>query len=732
MHRIAAAFAYIHYVAHGLRLQKLSECLEDIASKKGQISETLDTARPSFQSIDTVGTMQPLQSLARLFRALELEAGWHVSQQGCTFTSRSRPFKNHAAAHPLPHPEGTDHVQPFHDRQRGVWMDIRRKPLDGTDSRTTDEPRRPRRVVERPSRIVERPKRIVAKPQPTGRTKMPGESGQEKQPSKQGLTDLQKSVLDVIWGSSEWRMIKKDKPEMWELLQEAKDKAREAAPPDEEPKTFDSILEQLNVGQFQETLANQRLIRGMRRAQEEEDELEWALETQAGREEEIHKIAATRPVQRLGKTFQTLPPPNTKKVTNHVMTNVKLVRWTQDPDKCPEAEDFGNLPEVAFIGRSNVGKSSLLNMLTLQRASAKVSKIPGTTREINHYLINQRWFLVDLPGYGYAKATPEEIAKWTNFTKVYFTTRSNLASVFLLVDASIPPQAIDMEYADWLIEHNVPFAIVFTKMDYHKKNMSAPEDNQKAFETQLMERWNRLPTTIASSARTMDGRKAVLKLLSSIIIDRRKQLKTEKKFRRMLKVAQKGLEDKLDRMYSDDGYDSDDDYDENNAQFGQRAVGGKFDGDEEYSRRWQGSAARNRDYSDDEQDDGYSPPPQRGAPMEFQEGHLDVARRSYDTDSDEDDEYMQPRQRASARRYDSDDYHDEEYSQRGQRVSARRGHDSDVAFDDNFSQRRQRVADDGFSQRRQRVVARELQGGGRGGTAVHRRYDSDDDYESDY
>ena len=123
-------------------------------------------------------------------------------------------------------------------------------------------------------------------------------------------------------------------------------------------------------------------------------------------------------------------------VNDKKMQKVDFVAATEDADDCPAPD---GLPEVAVIGRSNVGKSSLLNLLTKGASGAAVSSKPGTTQHINHYLVDKKWWIVDLPGYGFAKATAEETAKWEKFTKEYFTTRSNLAGVLLLIECPFPP-----------------------------------------------------------------------------------------------------------------------------------------------------------------------------------------------------------------------------------------------------------------------------------------------------
>jgi GTP-binding protein len=236
-----------------------------------------------------------------------------------------------------------------------------------------------------------------------------------------------------------------------------------------------------------------------------------------------------KPALRIGEFGLTLPLPVERLVSDQRMQKVKFVGATQDPDACPPAD---GLAEVAVIGRSNVGKSSVLNMLTLGSTGAIVSAKPGTTQEINHYLVDNKWRLVDLPGYGYAKAPEEERQKWDRFTKTYFTTRENLAGVLLLVDASIPPMAKDREYADWLIKYNVPFTIVWTKCDRKKPGLPTVAENQANLTKQLDDRWHRLPSMIPTSAVSKEGRGDLLRFISSIIVLRRIRSEETKRMRR--------------------------------------------------------------------------------------------------------------------------------------------------------------------------------------------------------
>ena len=284
-----------------------------------------------------------------------------------------------------------------------------------------------------------------------------------------------------------------------------------------------------------------------------------------------------RPVLRVGAEGQTLPLPEMRIVDDKKMQKVEFVSATEDAEDCPPPD---GLPEVAVIGRSNVGKSSLLNLLTKGKSGALVSSKPGTTQHINHYLVANKWWIVDLPGYGFAEASQESTEMWEKFTKDYFTTRSNLAGVLLLVDASIPPMDKDLEYADWLITHNVPFTVVHTKCDRDKPGMPSVDENREALRQLLDEKWHRLPSMIPTSSVSQDGREDVLKFISSIILFRRKRNADAKEAKRRAKVkarkAAKPLKQKHrerkpkpggdgeagdERDQMDEGDDDDDEFD---------------------------------------------------------------------------------------------------------------------------------------------------------------------------
>ena len=181
-----------------------------------------------------------------------------------------------------------------------------------------------------------------------------------------------------------------------------------------------------------------------------------------------------------------------------------------DVKKCPAPDK----PEYAFIGRSNVGKSSLINKLTNKKSLAKTSVKPGKTRLINHFLINNEWYLVDLPGYGYAKVPLNERKKWEQFLKRYILQRENLYCLFVLIDSRHEPQNVDLEFMEWLGISQIPFSIVFTKTD--KLKPDELENNLKEYEEKLFEQWEELPGYFISSAETGDGIAEILDFIESV------------------------------------------------------------------------------------------------------------------------------------------------------------------------------------------------------------------------
>ncbi len=179
-------------------------------------------------------------------------------------------------------------------------------------------------------------------------------------------------------------------------------------------------------------------------------------------------------------------------------------------DKCPQ----DGLPEYAFIGRSNVGKSSLINMLTRKPKLAMTSSTPGKTLLINHFLINKQWYLVDLPGYGYAKRGKKQQEKIQQIIEDYVLDREALTCLFVLVDSRHEPQKIDLEFIEWLGENGVPFAIIFTKAD--KLNITQQRENIASYLHKLEEQWEELPPYFLTSAEKQTGRNEVLDYIDSI------------------------------------------------------------------------------------------------------------------------------------------------------------------------------------------------------------------------
>ena len=175
--------------------------------------------------------------------------------------------------------------------------------------------------------------------------------------------------------------------------------------------------------------------------------------------------------------------------------------------KCPPSD----LPEYAFIGRSNVGKSSLINMLTKKPKLAMTSSTPGKTLLINHFLINEEWYLVDLPGYGYAMRGKKMMEKIKELIENYILEREQMTSLFVLIDCRLEPQKIDLEFMEWLGENGIPFAIIFTKAD--KLTGGRAKDNVNKYLRKLGEQWEELPPYFLSSAEKKFGRNEVLEYI---------------------------------------------------------------------------------------------------------------------------------------------------------------------------------------------------------------------------
>lgn len=193
-----------------------------------------------------------------------------------------------------------------------------------------------------------------------------------------------------------------------------------------------------------------------------------------------------------------------------IIKEAKFVISNADFKKCPE----GNAPEYAFIGRSNVGKSSLINMLTGRKDLAKTSSNPGKTMLINHFLINNEWYLVDLPGYGYARRSKEAREVLQGMIESYILHRSQMTNLFVLVDSRHKPQKIDLSFIEWLGENNVPFSIVFTKMD--KIGVNVGKSNIGNYKQELLNSWEELPPVFATSSIDNRGRDEILDYIDEI------------------------------------------------------------------------------------------------------------------------------------------------------------------------------------------------------------------------
>ncbi len=180
-----------------------------------------------------------------------------------------------------------------------------------------------------------------------------------------------------------------------------------------------------------------------------------------------------------------------------------------DINKCPEP----NKPEYAFIGRSNVGKSSLINMLVNKKNLAKTSGKPGKTQVINHFLINENWYIVDLPGYGYASVSKQKRTDFAQIIKQYLTKRKNLMSVFVLIDSRLKPQKIDIEFMAWLGELKIPFVICFTKQD--KLSKSESEINLMNYKKEMLKYWEYLPQFFKTSSSKNRGKNEILEFIDA-------------------------------------------------------------------------------------------------------------------------------------------------------------------------------------------------------------------------
>ena len=193
--------------------------------------------------------------------------------------------------------------------------------------------------------------------------------------------------------------------------------------------------------------------------------------------------------------------------------SAQFVVSNTEVEKCPPEK----LPEFAFIGRSNVGKSSLINALCNQKKLAKTSSRPGKTQLINHFLINEQWYLVDLPGYGYAKVSKVQKKKFQSYIESYFRKRTQLLLTFVLLDIRHPAQPIDIEFIAWLGRHKIPFYLVFTKAD--KLSLNAIDSNIVAYQKVLKKDWEEIPLCFVTSVTKKLGLKSITESIGDLLID---------------------------------------------------------------------------------------------------------------------------------------------------------------------------------------------------------------------
>lgn len=193
-----------------------------------------------------------------------------------------------------------------------------------------------------------------------------------------------------------------------------------------------------------------------------------------------------------------------------MIKNTKFVISNSDYRKCPIPE----IPEYAFIGRSNVGKSSLINAIVNQKNLAKISKKPGKTQLINHFIVNKKWYLVDLPGFGYAKISKSKRENFSTMTKKYLLNRSNLMCLFMLIDCRHNPQQIDQDFMRWLAEEKIPFVIVFTKGDKLAKTSLIKKTEH--YKNEMLKEWGELPQFFITSAEKKEGTKEIILFIRTL------------------------------------------------------------------------------------------------------------------------------------------------------------------------------------------------------------------------
>lgn len=196
---------------------------------------------------------------------------------------------------------------------------------------------------------------------------------------------------------------------------------------------------------------------------------------------------------------------------NFEINNARFVISNSDISKCPQ----DGKPEFAFIGRSNVGKSSLINMLTRHSKLAMTSSMPGKTLLVNHFIVDGSWYLVDLPGYGYAKRSKSQVERLEEMISGYILDREQMTLLFVLIDSRLEPQKIDLEFFEWLGENGVPFAIVFTKADKLKR--TELKNNIERYKRRLLEQWEELPPCFVTSSESTLGRAELLSYIGSVL-----------------------------------------------------------------------------------------------------------------------------------------------------------------------------------------------------------------------
>lgn len=196
---------------------------------------------------------------------------------------------------------------------------------------------------------------------------------------------------------------------------------------------------------------------------------------------------------------------------NFEINNARFVISNSDISKCPQ----DGKPEFAFIGRSNVGKSSLINMLTRHSKLAMTSSMPGKTLLVNHFIVDGSWYLVDLPGYGYAKRSKSQVERLEEMISGYILDREQMTLLFVLIDSRLEPQKIDLEFFEWLGENGVPFAIVFTKADKLKR--TELKNNIERYKRRLLEQWEELPPCFVTSSESTLGRAELLSYIGGVL-----------------------------------------------------------------------------------------------------------------------------------------------------------------------------------------------------------------------